>query len=254
MAAVTRAFQLRQNRLTGDSEWVIVEEADAAKQHGEDVAFGGHEALLATTSYLDMLNDVDRNRAFNAAIRKAVTAPCHVIDIGAGTGLLAMMAAEAMAECGGDSQALISACESYLPMGKLMRRVLQANSMDKRVRIHHKRSDGLRVGVELPRKADIMVSEILDSELLGEGLLPTLQHAHDMLLVDNPKSVPHRATIYGQLVESAFLWKLHDLYSSEVCLSDGVHLLPSDLENIIDVKPKQHAMHCDALTEEIRLA
>ena len=46
------------------------------------------------------------------------------------------------------------------------------------------------------------VSEILDSELLGEGLIPTLQHAHDMLLVKNPKTVPYRATTYG-VVSSA---------------------------------------------------
>lgn len=43
----------------------------------------------------------------------------------------------------------------------------------------------------------VQVSEILDSELLGEGLIPTLQHAHDMLLVKNPKTVPYQATTYG---------------------------------------------------------
>ena len=48
----------------------------------------------------------------------------------------------------------------------------------------------------------VQVSEILDSELLGEGLIPTLQHAHDMLLVKNPKTVPYRATTYG-VVSSA---------------------------------------------------
>lgn len=46
----------------------------------------------------------------------------------------------------------------------------------------------------------LQVSEILDSELLGEGLIPTLQHAHDMLLVENPLTVPYRATTYGQVL------------------------------------------------------
>lgn len=49
----------------------------------------------------------------------------------------------------------------------------------------------------------MQVSEILDSELLGEGLIPTLQHAHDRLLVENPLTVPYRATTYGQV--SSFL-------------------------------------------------
>lgn len=45
----------------------------------------------------------------------------------------------------------------------------------------------------------MQVSEILDSELLGEGLIPTLQHAHDELLVQNPLTVPYRAIVYGQV-------------------------------------------------------
>jgi hypothetical protein len=47
----------------------------------------------------------------------------------------------------------------------------------------------------------LQVSEILDSELWGEGLIPIQQHAHDMLLVDNPLTVPYRATTYGQVFE-----------------------------------------------------
>lgn len=46
----------------------------------------------------------------------------------------------------------------------------------------------------------MQVSEILDSELLGEGLIPTLQHAHDNLLVESPETVPYRATIFGQVL------------------------------------------------------
>lgn len=47
----------------------------------------------------------------------------------------------------------------------------------------------------------MQVSEILDSELLGEGLIPTLQHAHEKLLVENPLTVPYRATTYGQVID-----------------------------------------------------
>lgn len=50
----------------------------------------------------------------------------------------------------------------------------------------------------------VQVSEILDSELLGEGLIPTLQHAHDELLVKNPRTVPYRATTYGVVSTACF--------------------------------------------------
>lgn len=176
-----------------------------------------------------------------------------MLDIGAGTGFLSMMAARAMVNSGGDRKGEVSACESYLPMGKLMRRVLRANGMERMVNVFHKRSDELQVGVDLKLHADVLVSEILDSELLGEGLIPTLQHAHDVLLVENPKTVPYRATTYGQLVESTFLWKLHDLYNNEGDASDGIHLTPAGLEGVICVKPQQYAMHCNALSEEIQL-
>uniref|UniRef100_A0A3Q7GU24 Protein arginine N-methyltransferase domain-containing protein n=1 Tax=Solanum lycopersicum TaxID=4081 RepID=A0A3Q7GU24_SOLLC len=194
MSSGSRMFQLKVDPLTGNSEWVVIEEdeasGDATKQ------------LLANTSYLDMLNDTRRNKAYREAIDKTITKPCHVLDIGAGTGLLSMMAARAMdlgdsVESSG-SKGMVTACESYLPMVKLMRKVLHANGMQRKIRIINKRSDELEVGVDMPSRADVLVSEILDSELLGEGLIPTLQHAHDQLLVDNPKTVPYRATVYGQ--------------------------------------------------------
>ncbi|KAL7167246.1 hypothetical protein ACSBR2_037834 [Camellia fascicularis] len=176
-----RIFQLKLDPLTGNSEWVVIEEDEAP-----DVP--PQPPFLATTSYLDMLNDSLRNKAFREAIDKTVTKPCHVLDIGAGTGLLSMMAARAM-----------------------------------------------------------------DSELLGEGLIPTLQNAHDKLLVENPQTVPYRATTYGQLVESKYLWQLHDLYNNEAKASDEIHLVPTEKETILCVKSQQIAMHCDAIEDEIKL-
>ncbi|XP_078173348.1 protein arginine methyltransferase 7 [Carex rostrata] len=239
----TQSFHLRLNPLTGESEWVVINEEEKDKE----------KSLLANTSYLDMLNDSYRNCAYRRAIEAAVTHPCHVIDIGSGTGLLSMMAARAMARIGGEKEGQVSACESYLPMVKLMRRVLRANGMEKKVKLFPRRSDELRVGHELDSQAQLMVSEILDSELLGEGLIPTLQHAHDELLEPNSQMIPYRATIYGQLVESTFLGKLCDLHNQDLSASDGLRLSPVTGENLITIKPKQYAMHCDALSSEIKL-
>ncbi|KAL7167244.1 hypothetical protein ACSBR2_037832 [Camellia fascicularis] len=245
-----RIFQLKPDPLTGNSEWVVIEEDEAP-----DVP--PQPPFLATTSYLDMLNDSLRNKAFREAIDKTVTKPCHVLDIGAGTGLLSMMAARAMdsgkSTTRSGSKGMVTACESYLPMVKLMRKVLHLNGMERKVRVINKRSDELEVGVDVTSRADVLVSEILDSELLGEGLIPTLQNAHDKLLVENPQTVPYRATTYGQLVESKYLWKLHDLYNNEAKASDEIHLVPTEKETILCVKSQQIAMHCDAIEDEIKL-
>ncbi|KAH9721294.1 protein arginine N-methyltransferase 1.6 [Citrus sinensis] len=245
-----RMFQLKLDPLTGNSEWVVIEE-------NEDVPESSQEPLLATTSYLDMLNDSYRNRAYRLAIDKMVTKSCHVLDIGAGTGLLSMMAARAMGSSDSttslNTKGMVTACESYLPMVKLMKKVLHVNGMGRNIKVINKRSDELEVGVDIDSRADILVSEILDSELLGEGLIPTLQHAHDRLLVENPLTVPCRVTTYGQLVESTFLWKLHDLYNNEAKALDDIHLVPAGMDSILHVKSQQYAMHCDAITKEIKL-
>ena len=53
----------------------------------------------------------------------------------------------------------VTACESYLPMVKLMRKVLRANGMDKKVRVINKRSDELEVGIDMSSRADVLVSD-----------------------------------------------------------------------------------------------
>lgn len=247
-------FQLKVDPLTGDSEWLLIEEEEE-----EEEEYKSQSTVLATTAYLDMLNDAPRNRAYRHAIHSALLPSKlhpqhHVLDIGSGTGLLSMMAARALhSSSSSSSKGIITACESYLPMFKLMNKVLRANNMDTKIRVFNKRSDELQVGLDIASRAHLLVSEILDSELLGEGLIPTLQHAHDNLLVDNYQTVPYRATTYGQLVESTYLWKLHDLFNNEANAVDTIHLVPKGKETILRVKPQQLPMHCDAIAEEIRL-
>ncbi|KAL8262661.1 hypothetical protein R6Q59_024010 [Mikania micrantha] len=234
-------FQLKVNPISGNSEWVVIEEEI------DDVS---PEPMLATTSYLDMLNDSPRNRAYRAAIDKTVSKHRHVLDIWAMSG-----------DDLSSSKGMITACESYILTMKLMKKVLHENNMNHKIRVFNKKSYELEVGVDIASRADVLVIEILDSELLAEGLIPTLQHAHDKLLMENYKTVPYRATphlrcthiMYICLMESTYLWKLHDLFNNEVDVDDGIHLVPKGKESILRVKPQQFVMHCDALGEEIRL-
>lgn len=74
-----------------------------------------------------------------------------------------MMAARAMGS--GDStttcrnsQGTVTACESYLPMVKLMRKVLRLNGLERNIRVFNKRSDELKPGVDIASRADVLVS------------------------------------------------------------------------------------------------
>lgn len=96
----------------------------------------------------------------------------------AGTGLLSLMAARAMglsdSKVSSSSKGVVTACESYLPMVKLMRKVLRDNGMDGKIRLINKRSDELEVGLDIPSRADILVStnsKILLPNLEGDNLV-----------------------------------------------------------------------------------
>lgn len=66
-----------------------------------------------------------------------------------------MMAARAM---GPTTRRMVTACESYLPMVKLMRKVVRLNGMENQIKVINKRSDELEVGVDIASRADVLVS------------------------------------------------------------------------------------------------
>lgn len=52
---------------------------------------------------------------------------------------------------------------------------------------------------DMMERADIVISEILDSALLGEGVLPSLRDAFTRLAKAGALAVPQSATVYGQV-------------------------------------------------------
>lgn len=84
--------------------------------------------------------------------------------IGTGTGLLSIMAAR----CGADT---ITACEAFKPMAECCLKILQRNGVADKIKVIPKRSTDLIVGEDgdLKEKANILVTEVFDTELIGEG-------------------------------------------------------------------------------------
>lgn len=82
-------------------------------------------------------------------------------------------------------------------------------------------------------KCDIMVSEILDSVLLGEGVIPTVRHAKANLLKKKCKIIPQSSQIFGQLIYSDTIDKISSVnsmwyYLFYYSLSTGEHLNESE--------------------------
>lgn len=173
---------------------------------------------IRNSQMTSMLKDRARCSKYDRAISALVSAHpgCRVVDIGAGTGLLSMIAARAGA-------AHVDAVEMFTPLAQLASRVIASNRLQSVVSVHPFRSSQLLVHVPqhappeldprlvLPQRADILVTEIFDSALLGEACLSAIAHARANLLKPNAKIVPSKAAVYARIVTSAFLARFHDL-------------------------------------------
>jgi predicted RNA methylase len=142
-----------------------------------------------------MMNDIERNHAYERAIAAAVRPDHHVLDIGTGAGLLALLAAR-------QGAAQVTSCEGVSLVAELAQRIVERNGYRDRIRILNKMSTELVVGGDLPDRADVLVTEIVDCGLLGEGILPTVQHARHHLLKEGASVIPCAATVWAQLIES----------------------------------------------------
>ena len=143
--------------------------------------------------HFPMMSDGPRNDAYDRAIRKAVRPGMHVLDIGTGAGLLALMAARAGA-------ARVTTCEMVGLVAERAREVIAANGLSDRIHLLPMKSTDVVVGRDMPERADLLVSEILSSEFIGEGVAPALRHAHAELLKPGAASIPRGGAVMAFLV------------------------------------------------------
>jgi tetratricopeptide (TPR) repeat protein len=144
--------------------------------------------------HLPMINDIGRNEVYRAAIEKAVTTDDVVLAWGWGRGLLALWGARAGARS-------VIACEQLGSMAEMARRIVARNGYDDVITVLPKPSNELVIGKDLPEPASVIISEILDVTLIGEGVLPSLRHATRHLARPDVKVIPAAARICGMLIE-----------------------------------------------------
>ncbi len=156
--------------------------------------------------HFEMLADVDRNDAYQGAIERALAKQpgARVLDIGTGSGLLAMMAAKA-----GASEVL--ACEMNTELAKVAGEIVERNGYKDRVKVLNIKSSYLKQGLDYEGKYDIVVSEILDVAGIGEGVLPSLRHAYQSILKPGAVTVPSGMTMYAQLVSLPAFYKVNPI-------------------------------------------
>ncbi|NXG17949.1 ANM9 methyltransferase, partial [Grallaria varia] len=124
-----------------------------------------------------MLNDAKRNLTYLKAIESAVSSGCKsVLDIGTGTGILSMFAKKAGASC-------VYACELSKTMYELARDVVAANNMEREIKLLHLKSLDIEIPKHIPERVSLIVTETVDAGLFGEGIVESLIHAWEHLLL-----------------------------------------------------------------------
>ena len=161
--------------------------------------------------HFNMLRDEPRNAAFDAAIRRAVTPGTHVLDIGAGSGLLSLMAARAGA-------GRVVACEENPAIADVATRIVAANGYGERIRVVTGNSTDLEMEADLEGRADVIVSEIVSNNLLAEGVLKTLADASTRLLAPGGQMIPAG----GDVMVALGSWTALD--ERDVAIVDGFDL------------------------------
>ncbi|MFW9956266.1 MAG: 50S ribosomal protein L11 methyltransferase, partial [Candidatus Thorarchaeota archaeon] len=138
-----------------------------------------------------LLGQKTRLAKFNKAIREIVKSNDYVVDIGTGSGVLAIMAAKA----GADKITAIDINGESLNYAK---KAAELNGvLDKIDFIEGHFSDFIP-----DVRADVVICEMLSSILLVEQQVPASYHAIENILKPNGTIIPQNATIYIVPVES----------------------------------------------------
>lgn len=145
-----------------------------------------------------ILADTARNSAFEAALRRSVVPGCRVLDIGAGSGLLALMAARAGA-------AEVVSCEVNTAMAATAAEIVERNGYADRIRIVARHSRDLEMGTDLAGPADIIVSEIVSNNLLGENILGSMEDVVGRLGHPATRVIPSHGSVRIALAHYANL-------------------------------------------------
>jgi SAM-dependent methyltransferase len=126
-----------------------------------------------------MLHDDRRTHHYISALQEAVRRNDIVLDIGTGSGVLAIAAARAGARH-------VYAIEAS-DIADVAERVFAANRMQERVTLIR----GWSREIELPEPADLLVAELIGNEPFEEEILETTLDARRRLLKPHARLIPH---------------------------------------------------------------
>lgn len=190
----------------------------------EDMTIDDHQDI-ARSSYADMLHDDERNVAYYQAIRASVHHLVHskelnpagdrffnCCDIGTGSGLLSMMIVKTFRDLN-YKHFHVTAFEAFKPMAECAQRIVDINNMSNDITVIPTRSEEYTENPQF----DLLVAELLDTELIGEGCLLTYRHAVENLCSNKCIFIPESAQIYIQPLNSKYHYSRQRIQDQKLC-------------------------------------
>jgi len=135
-----------------------------------------------------MLEDRVRTSRFTDAIRRTVRPSDVVVDLGTGSGVLAVAAAQAGAK-------RVYAIEAG-PTAEVAEKFFERSGLGNRITLFR----GMSTDVVLPEQADVLVCEVIGNEPLAERILETTSDAVARLLKPRARLIPSALRIYAEPV------------------------------------------------------
>ena len=188
-----KRFYQHFNPVSGQMEWKTV----APGMEADDEAFENDEDMviqIARSNFGDMIYDYDRNDRYSAGLKSEIEKlkvegkAVHVVDIGTGTGLLSLMAVRHGAD-------KVTAIEVFDPMAITARKVIERNGCEGKIEVISVRSTEIDENL-VKEKADIIVAEVFDTELIGEGALRSFKEGLKTLGKEGCRVVPARGRVW----------------------------------------------------------
>ena len=139
----------------------------------------------AAPVHVAMLNDRQRTGRYLEAITEVVGPEDVVVDVGTGTGVLALAAARAGARH-------VYAIEAS-DIGPIAQQMFAANGYADRMTLVR----GWSTQVTLPERATVLVSEMLGNEPLGEAVLEMTLDARKRFLTPTARFVPQEISVWA---------------------------------------------------------
>lgn len=154
-------------------------------QHEKDEKFAAHMQSVLQ-QHKTMLTDGVRNKLLTGVIEDLVNSETHFLDIGAGSGVWAILAAK----LGAKRVVAIEVEECLIPV---IYKHAQENGVADRIEIIHGRSDN----VKIHGRFDLIVSELFGGEIFGADTIAMFRDIRARFLAPNGILIPQKLAMFA---------------------------------------------------------